>query len=902
MKYFFNFYLLFALLIIYAVACALGTFVENDFGVWDAKILIYDTAFFNALHALIFVLLLGLIIRFRMWKKPASFAFHSAILLIIVGAGITRFWGLESSLHIQNEQLSSTAISQNQNIIVISDKNGSIEQTFFPIFISPLNDYTQLFEQYMPSFVAKFLGLFGGEITKGFVPQRIVLNNDEFIVKFDEFKPAMPPVSHFPMIQLSVSNENESISNVLAQNFFDETLSEFKFKDNEILISWGARFIKLPFAVFLQEIKMQHYPGSTNPSNFSVSALILEKGTSEEVQISMSKPADFKGHRIFLSSFDEDSQGALFTINKDPGKFLTYAGYALLFAGLIFSLFAKNGRFLSLCKRLSFVFIFALFAVPLKADEFEVISKLNTNEFKTHAANFAKIPVLSYEGRVKPFKALTLDIINKISHKSSMLGLSHNELVLGAMLYYDEFLRLPLIRVKTPELRSFIGTDKEYIAVEEVYKDGNYKLAAELKIAQSKAEKTPYEKDIVSVDEAVNLLIATTRAELLRIIPSEDGTSWLSPSEAMQNLPANLANETQILFEDYFNALFEAVENKDFGKANSALSELKDFQAKRGEHLMPSEFKLWAENALLDFNAFENLGRFYLAFGILLLFALLFCLSFKQEVNERFKFSTRAIFMASFVLFLLAFAMRWFIGTHAPWSNAYESMLLIALVLGIFGIVLGRNPLFLALCAFGVGIVLWVANLGFMDPQITPLMPVLQSHWLNIHVSTITASYAFFVMAYLASLAGFVSLILRTQNGENLAILCEIMLILGTSLLAIGTFLGGIWANESWGRYWGWDPKETWSLILLVVFVMVLHARFIKGLNSPFVLFCGACVGFFVMLMTYFGVNYFLSGKHSYATGEGSSVPLSVFVLLILNLLLALTAWARNKFKPFVKN
>ena len=939
MKFFFNFYVTFVLLVIYASTCALGTFVENDFGVWDAKILIYNTTFFNVLHALIFVNLAGIIVRFRMWKKPASFAFHCAILLIIVGAGITRFWGLEASLHIQNEQLSSMAISQDQHIIVISDKNDSVEQSHFPIFISPLKNYAELFENYLPAFIAKPLGFLCGDITQGFVPQTLTLNGDEITIKFDEFKPAMPPVTHFPMIKLSVSEGNESISKALAQNFFDETLTEFEFNDNVILLSWGARFIKLPFAVFLDSLKVQNYPGSTSPSSHTANILLLENNASEEAQLSMSKIADFKGYRIFLSSLDEDKKGAFFTINKDPGKLITYAGYFILFVGLLASLFARNGRFMTLCKRLSFVFalMLAFNAAPLHAESNasaipqnptltseqnssvndenatnfgdnnatntlnsnisdEIIAKLNTSAFKSHAANFAKMPVLSYEGRVKPFGALTLDLINKISGKSKLLGLKHNEIVLGAMLYYDEFMQIPLIRVRDERLKAFIGTDKDYICVEDVYKNGVYKLKDEVASAQNNAgQKTPYQKDVLSVDEAVNLLIATSRSEVLRIFADKTRSEWLSPSEAIQNLDITGAGEVQGLLESYFNALANAVENGDYSKANDALSQMKSYQLEKGAFLMPSAFTLWAENLLLDTDAFANLGKFYVAFGGLLLLCVLFLTARGREVGAKFKLITKSVFYVSFVLFALAFALRWFIGTHAVWSNAYESMLLIAIVLALLALILSRNLLFLALSIFGTGVVLSVANLGFMDPQITPLMPVLQSHWLNIHVSTITASYAFFVMAYLSSIAGFVALICRTKSAPNLAVLTEIVLILGVVLLAIGTFLGGIWANESWGRYWGWDPKETWSLILVVVYMLVLHARFIPRLNSPFALFCGASFGFFVMLMTYFGVNYFLSGKHSYAIGDSNGVPLSVFVLALVNLALALVAWVRNR-------
>ena len=224
-------------------------------------------------------------------------------------------------------------------------------------------------------------------------------------------------------------------------------------------------------------------------------------------------------------------------------------------------------------------------------------------------------------------------------------------------------------------------------------------------------------------------------------------------------------------------------------------------------------------------------------------------------------------------------------------------MLLIGVVLALLTLVLSRNLLFLALGAFGVGVILCVANLGFMDPQITPLMPVLQSYWLNIHVSTITASYAFFVMAYLSSLAGLVGLVCRAKSVPNLAVLTEIVLTLGLVLLVIGTFLGAIWANESWGRYWSWDSKESWSLISILIYAAVLHIRLIPSLSNQYTFAVASMFSYWSIVMTYFGVNYFLSGKHSYATGESNGVPLSVFVLMVLNLALMLTAWLRSKTK-----
>jgi len=190
-----------------------------------------------------------------------------------------------------------------------------------------------------------------------------------------------------------------------------------------------------------------------------------------------------------------------------------------------------------------------------------------------------------------------------------------------------------------------------------------------------------------------------------------------------------------------------------------------------------------------------------------------------------------------------------------------------------------------------------------MDPTVTNLVPVLQSYWLSIHVSMITASYGFLG---LGALLGFLTLILfifKTTKNEKLIGLSikelnainEMSLMIGLVMLTVGNFLGGVWANESWGRYWGWDPKETWALVTILVYAVVVHLRFIKAIYSPFAYSVISLLSFTTVLMTYFGVNYYLAGMHSYAKGDPVPVPDFVPVTYAIIFVFIAIAWTKRK-------
>ena len=264
------------------------------------------------------------------------------------------------------------------------------------------------------------------------------------------------------------------------------------------------------------------------------------------------------------------------------------------------------------------------------------------------------------------------------------------------------------------------------------------------------------------------------------------------------------------------------------------------------------------------------------------------------------------LLLIGFLAHTVGLIMRWYISSHAPWSDTYESLIYIGWSTLLAGLVVFRKSL-LSLCASSIlgGVIMLVAHLSFISPQITTLVPVLKSYWLSIHVSVITASYGFLGLGALLGFMVLTLMIFRNdKNKERLDIqirqlvaVNEISLIIGLSMLTIGNFIGGVWANESWGRYWGWDPKETWSFISIVVYAIVLHLRFIPKLNSVYVFSVASVISFASIIMTYFGVNFYLSGLHSYASGDKVPVPSIVYYIGVVVVIVSIFAYRGRSVK-----
>jgi cytochrome c-type biogenesis protein CcsB len=332
------------------------------------------------------------------------------------------------------------------------------------------------------------------------------------------------------------------------------------------------------------------------------------------------------------------------------------------------------------------------------------------------------------------------------------------------------------------------------------------------------------------------------------------------------------------------------------------LQAVANFQVKYGGDLIPSQTKKNIEILYNKVNPFKTIFPYYLMFGFLLL-TVLFINIFRQKQLPKFLRIT--FFGIIFLLFLVhtfGLALRWYISGHAPWSNGFESLVYVAWAVMFAGFVFGRKyPMVVGTAAFLTGIALFVAHLSWMSPEITPLVPVLKSYWLAIHVAIITASYGFLGLSSLLGVLALILIVLRNKNNqvkvsgfiEQLTTINEMSATVGLYFLTIGTFLGGVWANESWGRYWGWDPKETWALITVVIYSFIVHMRLIPPLRGVFNYNMASILGFASVLMTYFGVNYYLSGLHSYGKGSADGVNPAVPITFII--LGGLMIWAYIK-------
>ncbi|EPC9506803.1 cytochrome c biogenesis protein CcsA [Campylobacter jejuni] len=746
---------------------------------------------------------------------------------------------------------------------------------------------------------------------------------------------------HFKDFALSNENKNLELtgSNALKLelSYKNESKEFYIFEYNKpimielagqkFFISWALSYEQLPFDIYLRDFVLDRYPGSMSPASYASEITVKNNNENFDYRIFMNNVLDYDGYRFYQSSYDQDEKGTVLSVNKDPGKIPTYIGYFLLCLGMFMNFLNPHSRFRTLArlinkdtlKHTSVIISILLLSFgsekTFAQDLNSTLPVVNTN----HAKALATLIVQkSADGRMVPFDTLSREILEKIHQSDSYKGQNSNAVMLSMLVDVDKWQMEPFILMpQNQAVRDAIANILEipsakYISYKDFFDENNrYKLQ---KYVENANRKNPnargvFDKEIIKLDERANVVNLVFSGELFKFIPVQNNPNnvWLAPFSAVTTLKGDEGHIVLALIQNYFSAVENAFKDGNWTRADEGLKFIKEYQEKIGYKVMPSKTKVEMEIFSNKAEIFVKLAPVYLIAGFLLLI-----LVFSKMVVPNLKISF--IFKVVYVLNVLAFVihtvglgLRAYLSGHAPWSNGYESMVYIAWALSLSGIFFSRkSPIALSLTSILSGVVLMVAHLSEMNPQITNLVPVLNSYWLSIHVSVITASYGFLgLCALLGIFTLFLMCFLKKDGKYNFNILRniteatrinEMAMIFGLCLLTVGNFLGAIWANESWGRYWSWDSKETWALVSILVYAAILHLRMIPKYCNQFVFALWSMFAYWVIIMTYFGVNYFLTGLHSYAAGEAAQIPNYVYWGFALMVVLALFARRKRNF------
>ena len=710
-------------------------------------------------------------------------------------------------------------------------------------------------------------------------------------------------------------------------------MQEASLDDYALTLSYGPKLIPLPFSMRLTDFQLERYPGSTSPSSYASELIVEDPDGPFPVRISMNNVLDHKGYRFFQASYDLDELGTVLSVNKDFwGTQVTYLGYLLMGLGMMLTLFGKKSRFRQVSKKLNqlkmkptaLLFFIALFPGLLTANSLNKDEGPATISEKyidpDHARAFGRLMVQDMDGRIKPINTLASEFLRKLTRKTfyeveengKTYRLNCDQVFLSIHQGPSAWQHMPIIKVDAEKGQMILGqlglADKTMLSFRELLdQNGDYRLRMVVEAAQRKkpAERSELDNEIIKVDERFNILFQALSGNYLKIFPqpTDSDKNWFNSN--FRN--AGFSNEDSLFVRNilpvYYRDIQSAISTGHWEQPQDKLLYLKTFQETMGSDLIPDRNRVKAELLYNELNIFNRLFPVYWLLGIYLLLLALFCVFFNKPWLKTAYRVGIALTGLAFILQTANMVLRWYAGGYPPWSNGYEMIILVSWALFLFGFIFYRKSNFIlpVVALFG-GTLLFVSYLDWLNPEITNLVPVLKSYWLKIHVAIIVSSYAPLALSALLGLMGLIFMIFRNESFKKpiieLTYINELSMTIGLFMLAIGTFLGGVWANESWGRYWGWDPKETWALISIIVYAAVLHLRLVPALRGKYTFNLASVLAFFSIIMTSFGVNYYLSGLHSYAAGDPLPIPQFVYWVLGIIFLLSVGAYWGNNSSP----
>ena len=1016
------------LILLFFVAIGYATFIENDFSTQTAKALIYNTTWFELIIVLLSINMIANINRYKLWRKEKwpVLLFHISFIMIVIGAGITRYVSFEGMMSIREGEQSNLIVSDRTFLhINVHDKayqysydkplllhnyEGPLEFLKSNNFSQDVkfldNDISIDYVDYIPNAVDTLIvgegiptltivlaGANGREtyyLQEGRAKRYLGLNfsfgtplpghvnffyqNDELMVqlpsdgefmrmadrfqgnvKKDSIQPLMlrslymvdgqnfvipvmnekATLTHYAgvnpegqemedLLKVKVrSNGEEQLIELFGDKGFVSNRNQFQLGGLNFSLSYGSKYYQTSFFIGLNDFQLERYPGSNSPASFASEVTLIDGEKKTNHRIFMNNVLDYQGYRFFQSSYDQDELGTVLSVNHDFwGTWISYLGYLMMTVGMVATMFSKKTRFASLRKKLddlrlkralSLMLFVSLSSSILAQNSSSVDSLIQANAmYKNHADKFGRLVVQDDGGRLKPFSTTTSEVLRKVSRKSEYKGFNSNQVVLGMLQNPYLWQLAPMIKVNNDELQEKLGLENKFTSFLSFFSDeAKYVLTNDVEIAYAKkpAERSKYDKEVMNVDERVNICYMVYNGSFMRFfpIPDDRNNKWISPSMNQGLLMGDDSLFVNNILPIYYKSLQQALNDGNYEVPNNTLTAIKNYQLKFGSAVYPSDMKIESEVFYNEFKVFNRLSYYYAIVGLIMILLLI------QQILKERKWRNYIIKFA-FVLVGIGFLAhtvglmgRWFISGHAPWSNAYESVIYIAWATILAGFIFSRKSLMtVAATAILSSLLLMVAALNWLDPEITNLVPVLDSYWLIIHVAIITASYGFLA---LGALLGFLNLILMViQSSTNksriaaslkeLTFINEMSITTGLFMLSVGTFLGGVWANESWGRYWGWDPKETWALASMLIYIFVLHMRFIPKINGIFAFNLASIVAYSSIIMTYFGVNFYLSGLHSYAKGDPMPIPSFVYYsIVIVTLVTVLAKWRQRQLK-----
>ena len=639
----------------------------------------------------------------------------------------------------------------------------------------------------------------------------------------------------------------------------------------------------LPFTLQLDSFIIRYHAGTQAAADYESHLTIAYDNEEHHEVVSMNNICSHRSVRLYQSSYDDDEQGTVLAVNRDPwGIPVTYLGYALLFIALVWMLIDPKGQYRQVVRKvlnseklevggnqktkaLAFIVMLSPFASHL--------SPLNAAPKtlpKETAEHFGQLLML-YNGRICPVETYALDFTKKLYGKRHYGDFTACQVLSGFIFYGDEWSQEPIVKIKSGELKEARQL-ADYCSVNQFFNPGvGYVLGPYVQEYYQGGQHDAFHKQVSKVDDQLMMVMDLRRGTPLKLFPytsANGNTTWYSPTERIDKLQVP-ADQRQYM-KDIFSLIYQEVLDEHFQQVDEYFDMMQKHQQKYGGQSLPTSTVMQAERLYNAVPFATVLFMLNLAMGFLTLgFFIWQSVRLRKTVGRKVSMGFTAVFLLSFLALTCCEVLRWIISGNVPMSNGYETMLLMAWFIELITLLLYRRfPILLVFGFLLSGFFLLVSHISQMDPQIGRLMPVLRSPLLTIHVSIIMMSFALLSLTFICGLTALIVAMVGSRKHEaieSLAMLSRLFLYPALTTLGFGIFIGAIWANISWGIYWSWDPKETWALIMFMVYAVAVHQRSFPLFRRPLAYHLYVTLAFLTILMTYFGVNYILGGMHSYA-------------------------------------